>query len=301
MADEPPKFDPKLEEGIAYFEKMLQVMPDDRTTLEFLCVAYEQIGEGEKRRKALVSLAGVLLKENDLEAASMIGDHLAKYREADAQAALLRIKAACRTAGAAEPTAIGMLPAVSKDGLEDATPAKPTNTARAAVAAETRLLQTLVGEKVIESELADVASNRLAEFSELPGCFLISALAILEKENPQSAEAATAYIADASGAPPIPLDAFDLSGEILQTLPESLMRVRGVLPFAKLADTLLVASLNPLDAALRREIESSAGRPCRHYIAHPRVMEETLDRLFAETKTVNESADETTPPPAEEA
>ena len=62
MAEEQPKFDPKLEEGIAYFEKMLKVMPEDRTTLEFLCVAYEQTGEEEKRRKALVSLAGLLVR-----------------------------------------------------------------------------------------------------------------------------------------------------------------------------------------------------------------------------------------------
>ena len=77
MAEEKPKFDPKLEEGIAYFEKMLQVMPDDRTTLEFLCVAYGQIGEPVKQRKALISLAGVLLKEKDLESLkSLMQRHL---------------------------------------------------------------------------------------------------------------------------------------------------------------------------------------------------------------------------------
>ncbi len=289
MAEDQPKFDPKLEEGIAYFEKMLKVMPEDRTTLEFLCVAYEQTGDEVKRRKALVSLAGLLIKEGDLEAASSIGDHLAKYREPDAQAMLLRIKAACRTAGAAEPTAIGTLP-VAPEGDPFAAPSKPTNTSRAAMSAETKLIQTLVAEKVLDEETASLISQRLAELAALPGCFLISALALLEKENSQLCESAAAYVADASGAPPVPIESFDLSGEILQSLPESLMRVRGVLPFAKLADTLLVASLNPLDASLKREIESSAGHPCRHYLAHPRVMEETLDRLFAEVKERSEGA-----------
>ena len=36
---ETPKFDARLKEGVAYFEQMLKVMPDDRTTLEFLAVA----------------------------------------------------------------------------------------------------------------------------------------------------------------------------------------------------------------------------------------------------------------------
>ncbi len=44
----------KLLEGIAYFEKMLKVMPGDRTTLEFLSVAYEQLGDVEKQRTALI-------------------------------------------------------------------------------------------------------------------------------------------------------------------------------------------------------------------------------------------------------
>ena len=43
MAEPAPKFDARLEEGVRYFEQMLQLMPDDRTTLEFLVVAYEQL------------------------------------------------------------------------------------------------------------------------------------------------------------------------------------------------------------------------------------------------------------------
>ena len=58
--------------------------------------------------------------------------------------------------------------------------------------------------------------------------------------------------------------------------------MRGVLPFAKLGDTLLIASLNPLDEALKHQVEASIGTPCRFYLAHPRTMEERLDKLFAE-------------------
>ena len=60
----------KLLEGIAYFEKMLKVMPGDRTTLEFLSVAYEQLGDAEKQRISLIQLGEALLREKDLEAFS---------------------------------------------------------------------------------------------------------------------------------------------------------------------------------------------------------------------------------------
>ena len=72
------------------------------------------------------------------------------------------------------------------------------------------------------------------------------------------------------------------------SLPESIVRVRGVLPFAKLGDTLLIATLNPLDAALKHQVEASVGCPCRFYTAHPRTMEELLDRLFAEVPAETE-------------
>ena len=84
----------KLLEGIAYFEKMLKVMPGDRTTLEFLSVAYEQLGDLEKQRVALIQLAESLLSEKDYEAADAIGERLAVFAEADAQDMVRRIKAA---------------------------------------------------------------------------------------------------------------------------------------------------------------------------------------------------------------
>ena len=63
---EEPKFDARLAEGVAYFEQMLQIMPEDRTTLEFLVVAYDQLGRHDDGQKALVSLAKKLVKDRDL-------------------------------------------------------------------------------------------------------------------------------------------------------------------------------------------------------------------------------------------
>ena len=72
------------------------------------------------------------------------------------------------------------------------------------------------------------------------------------------------------------------------------MRVRGVLPFAKIGNTLLIATLNPFDDALKQQIESAAGAPCRFFLAHPRTMETTLDRLFAE-EAINPQEGDTPP------
>ena len=86
MSDETPKFDARLKEGVAYFEEMLKVMPDDRTTLEFLAVVYPQLGEAEKAERALAALARVLLKEGDLEGAAALLPRLEACERAEAKA-----------------------------------------------------------------------------------------------------------------------------------------------------------------------------------------------------------------------
>jgi len=281
MADTTPPFDPKLAEGVAYFEQMLQVMPGDRTTLEFLCVAYEQMGEKEKLRRALVSLVNVLLKEGDHESASALAERLAGYEEPDAQAAVLRVRAAGGYAAAevAEtPSAAG----------PSASPLVQT-----ALAAERALVRRWTEQQVVDEATAATVLQRLAELADLPGVFLISALAILEKENSALAETAVAWAADAAGAPPVPVELFEGARELAERFPQDLLRVRGVLPFAKLGAELLVACLNPGDETLKRDVAAAAGGACRFYTAHPRSLEDLLDRFFAEAAA--QSA-----PPAEE-
>ena len=278
---ETQQFDPKLEEGIAYFEKMLQLTPDDRVTLQFLCVAYGQIGQLDKQRRALVSYAGVLLKEKDFEAAEKLIEQLENYTEPDARAAVLRIRAAQRPKQAAEPP--------KEDAATPATGNKTTTAVYIAIKAEKKLARHLAESKVIDEAASDAIQDRLTPLADVPGCFLVSTLSEIEKENTATAEAVSAFLADETGAPPIPIEAFPAVEELSQNLPDSIVRVRGVLPFAKLGDTLLVATLNPFDDALKKQVESAVGAPCRFYIANPRTMETTLDRLFSEA-TLDEPA-----------
>lgn len=274
MAEETTKFDPKLEEGIAYFEKMLQLTPDDRVTLQFLCVAYGQIGQPDKQRRALVSLAGVLLKEKDFDEANKLVEKLENYTEPDARAAILRIRAAHRPQ---------QTPETAKAEAAAPTPASKTTTAvYMAIKAEKKLARHLVERKVIDEAAADSIQDRLTALADVPGCFLVSTLSEIEKENTATAEAAAASLADETGVPPIPLEAYSIDNDLAQTLPDSIVRVRGILPFAKLGNTLLVATLNPFDEALRQQVESAAGAPCRFFLANPRTMETALDRIFAD-------------------
>ena len=281
--------DPKLLEGIAYFEKMLKVMPGDRTTLEFLSVAYEQLGDVEKQRTALIQLAEALLREKDYDAAEAIGERLEGFAETDAQDMARRIKSV------RNPVQLKAVvrPGTSKRPMRTMTrPAggtAPSNgeislaqVVMAAVKAEAALIRDLYAKNVVDALAAEVVQRHLGGLPEPTRPFLVSALAILEKESGGLGEKAAVYMADAASAPPIPLQAFMPSAALVKQLPEEIVRVRGAVPFGRLGDTLLVAVLNPLDREFHAEVERLAGCPCRFFLAEPHTTEDFLDKFFSE-------------------
>lgn len=276
----------KLIEGIVYFEKVLKEIPGDRTALEFLSVAYEQLGDAERTRTTLIRLAMTLLREGDLAAADAIGTRLDAYSELDAKGMVLRIKAAhglAEAQSAPTPQAAPIRLTRKTENSAETMPTPQSNLAAIilpAVKAEASLVQTLSMHGVIDAAATELLQQHLGGLPEATRPFLVSTLAVLANDNPVVAEKAAAYMADAANTPPIPLDAFDPAADLLHLLPENLMRVRGVVPFGRLGSTLLVAVLNPLDAALLRTIEETANTTCRFFLADPRKMEAILDKTF---------------------
>ena len=284
----------KLLEGIAYFEKMLKVMPGDRTTLEFLSVAYEQLGDLEKQRTSLIQLAETLLREKDYDAADAIGERLGGFAETDAQDMVRRIKSArnpvqlkavVRPGAGARPTRVTMRPAGGKPESAPTAPGGGVSLAQvvmSAVKAEAALIRDLYAKNVVDASAAEVVQRHLGGLPEATRPFLVSALAILEKESGGMGEKAAVYMADAASAPPIPLQAFMPPASLVKQLPEEIVRVRGAVPFGRLGDTLLVAVLNPLDTEFHAEVERLAGCPCRFFLAEPHTTEDFLEKFFSE-------------------
>lgn len=261
MSDETPKFDARLKEGVAYFEEMLKVMPDDRTTLEFLAVVYPQLGEAEKAERALAALARVLLKEGDLEGAAALLPRLEACDRPEAKAMALKVRAA----------------SAPKPDLLPETPKPADGAAFAAAVAREAALAEELGEASVAEQLRALAP------AERP--YLVSALATLAKDRPGDGEAALARLADTYGLAPVPLDAFAPDTALAARLPDALVAGRGVVPFARLGDQALVALLSPHDADLRRRVGEALGMKVRFYLADPSAVEAAVERLHpADTK-----------------
>ena len=269
MAEE-PKFDKRLLEGVAYFEQMLQLMPEDRTTLEFLVVAYGQLGRKEDEQKMLVSLAKILVKERDMAALEGLLPRLEECENAEARVLALKVR-----------TMVAPAPDLTPETPREMTEAERVVMAsRAAVRGELALVESLLADAIISE---DDAKNLREHIQATPmdgRAFLVSALQILEKENLPLAEKCVAHLADTCGAPPIPLSSFEPPKDLVSKFSDVTMCVRGVVPFATLGNFALVAMLNPADEALRAEFTSVM--PCRFYLADAAAVESTLGNLFSE-------------------
>jgi hypothetical protein len=266
--EEPVKFDARLAEGVAYFEQMLEIMPDDRTTLEFLVVAYDMLGEHEKGQKSLVSLTELLVKEHDIEALKGLLPRLENSDYPPAKA--LSLKVSTLTAPAPDLT-----PERPKELTETE---KTAIAAQNAVVAEQSVLNLLKDAGVITESEERQFSDHLVAPTVDGRIFLISALHILKNENATLHDKCMEYLADHFNAPPVPLAAFEPPASYFKPYPELTMRLRGAVPFAKIGNITLIAVLNPADQELKAALEAVG--PCRFYMADPSAVEAALERVF---------------------
>ena len=254
-----------------YLEEMLELMPDDRTTLEFLVVAYEQLKETEKSNKSVISLTKLLLKQGDYAAAEGLLPRLEAIDTDEAKILALKVHRLTAPLPELKPEEPKLL--TPEELAEEET--------REAIAAESALIELLKSNGVIPDE--DEASrlrDQLDASAAGGGVFLISALAILEKENLELCEKCMAFLADRFATPPVPIAPFERKADLTDRFPADLLRIHGAVPFAKIGDTALVALLNPADERLRSRLSESM--TCRFYLTMPSAAESWLGALQGE-------------------
>lgn len=270
MADT-QKFDARLEEGIAYFEQMLKLMPEDRTTLEFLVVAYDQLGQKEKGEKCLVSLVKLLLKQDEFAAAAALLPRLEAAESSEAKVLALRVKRL--SAPAPE-----LVPEAPKELTESEIVSEMS---KEAIKAELSLVEALSTGGILKASDAENLRKQLSASPVDGRIFLISALSILEKENFELFEKCLAFLADQFAMAPIPLASFEPQADLAAKFSAPTVRIRGAVPFARLGEFTLVAVLNPMDEKLRGAF---AAEKTRFYLASPSSVEHHLEKLYGEVK-----------------
>jgi hypothetical protein len=278
--------DQKITEAIEFFEQMLQSMPGDRTSLEFLVVAYEQTGQTEKRRDCLISLAKTLLAEKDYDNAQVIAGHLSAFSDyPPAQAAVAKVfeevqGQILKGQYHRDMEVMGAAAVASGEGgLEDAGLAVHA-LSRSASAAEMDLVWLWKEREYLPKEMCMDVLHELTDRPVTDTPVLISALALLDEQRPEMTEALMEAMQKDSEIPAIPVELFDIAPAAAKLLPLVFIQVKGVVPFAVMGGEALVALMNPFNQKLQEEIKRLAGRPCHFYLAHPQTLAPTVEKLM---------------------
>ena len=269
-------------EAVAFFEQMLQTMPDDRVSLEVLSQAYEQAGDAAKACDLLSRLARVIERDRDVDAARLLRQRLAVYTgngEADKaleQLALFLSSASSTAAPVPDKVHADAAATITANALQLINgPAE-----RRAIVSQELDFAWLLHEQglLTEDQYASVVSD-ITDLSASTTPLPVSVLHLYHDRQLPNIDRVIAFAAEKSGVPLLPLTAFEPQAAAYGLLPLDYLVIKGVVPFDLMSNDLLVATLNPLNEKLREELEKLTGRRCHFYFVQPTEFDATLDKI----------------------
>ena len=273
MSDEQyaQEHDAKREEALSTlrsFEQILDIMPDDRGTLETVILVAEECGEEATALTYRMRLAEQLAKEGDHEALALLVESLRAHPDPRAQAWIASYdqqaeggQAAVRPGAGTEHDLHGL--------------------AAVYISEEIDLAWKLFEHGEISQEEYASLVHDLTELSTTKHhAETVSLLHTLEATQHKNLENILAYLSRASRTPYIALACFTMRPELAPLLPAEFMRSRGAIVFNTLGRELLVAVLNPFSESLRREVEQLTGKPCHYYLTRSSEFEAALVQVL---------------------
>ncbi|MBT3194361.1 MAG: hypothetical protein HN341_17585 [Verrucomicrobia bacterium] len=269
---EAPHPDPESEiwSAIAAFEKILEAMPDDRSSLETLSHAYEHIGDQTKTLEYLLRLGDVIIRDRDCESASYICEKLEGYGSADEG-----VERVCRELKQLleENDASTMNQGAAPAPAESSAP----GTFRMAdeLSFAWRLFEA--GE-LTQEEYSGVAQD-LSEMSTEEHLSTISVLHALSARAFSGMERLMGYVARGAKTPIVSLESFDIPAEAHSLLPLEFAIRRGAIVYGLLAEDALVVVMNPYDSALREQVSTLLGKTCHFFISAPVGFDDAIARI----------------------
>jgi tetratricopeptide (TPR) repeat protein len=282
----PQEWEGGVWDAIAAFEQILQTIPDDRTAVDALATAYEQLGDLARAGEYLARLARMVVAEADHAAAPGVLERIKKFRDAskEIQEAAAQLEAL-------------MLTVQETPNVTPVAKAAPASAGLRTILTEEMDLAWALqeGGQLSQDEYAMVIQD-LTDLSSMEGAVHISTLHVVAARFPAKLNDMLVFVAGKAGVPIIPLPLFDSQPEALSPLPIEYMVRRGVIPFERMGNELLVAVLNPLGRGLKQEVEALAGQKIHLNLVSPADFDSAIDAL--RERLVQPPADTPPPPPS---
>ncbi len=263
-------------QAISAFEQILEVMPDDRSSLETLSHAYEQVGDRARALDYLLRLAEVVVAERDAETALHVRDRLCEYGEADEQVRVLIEQLRALQSDGAKGAEVDTLHDTEKTKPKDA-PSMFRVTDELGFA-----WKLLEAGEISQDDYAALAQD-LAELSTDPHVTTVSVLHVLETKAYSGMERILGYVSRDTKTPLISVQAYEVPHALAHMLSIDFMVRHGVVIFGTIADTLLVAIMNPYNQHLREDVAARTGRACHYFMTPPGEFDTLITLLKAAT------------------
>ncbi len=268
--------DSEVWQAISAFEQILEVMPDDRSSLETLSHAYEHVGDRARALDYLLRLAKVVLAEQDAETAMHVQERLSEYSEAGEEVASMirQLQELC-------PDEQTVTEAAASAPDEKAKPAATTRAFR--VTDELAFAWKLLESGEISQEDYSTLAQDLAELSTDPHLSTVSVLHVLETKAYRGMERVMGYASRDTKTPLISLQSYEVSPELAGQLPIEFMIQHGIVIFGALLDDLMVAVMNPYNLQMREHIEECTGKACHFFMTPPAEFDTLMTLLKSAT------------------
>jgi hypothetical protein len=260
--------------AISAFERILEVMPDDRTSLDTLVHAYTQLGDYTRARDYLMRLAKVVADERDGEVAGSLIEQLRSFADTDPAIRELINRLEKLASESLPPVTGDKKPVAPSVSATDLFHRKINITDELSFAWDLLQAGELTQEQYAEvvQDLTDISSNKADKGA-------VSMIHVIETRGFGNMDRIMAFASRKGDTPIILLSNFDINDEATSLLPIDYMNRQGVLPFDLIGPDALVVVQNPYDRELRKHIEQVIGRHCHFFLSPPSEFTTAIARI----------------------
>ncbi len=277
--------DSEVWSAIAAFEQILEAMPNDRTSIETLAHAYEQIGDLSRAKEYTFRLAQVIISEADRDAAVGMLEKMRGYGADDPSVGEITKKLKELTEKA-PPKAKTPKAEQGTQGPRDSKVTKQQETSAGSgvatgfnIANELPFAWNLLQANEITQEEYSAVVQDLTDMSGTDATVTVSVLHVLSDRGFKNLGRIVASVAKDCGTPVIALSSFELQSEAFTLLPLDFMIKRGAVIFDLFGKEALAVVLNPYDKQLMKDIETFSGRKCYFYLAQPFEFDSAITKI----------------------
>lgn len=260
--------------AISAFEQILEAMPNDRSSLEALSHAYEQIGDHTRAKDYLLRLARVVVNEGDWDAAEQVSRQLSPYAVEDVEVANAVRSIRERAPAAEEPA-----PPAGLEQLFGEQPVAEPRYESFNLADELSFAWSLLEDNHLTQEEYAALVQDLTDMASSEATTTVSVLHALEVRTFKGLERLLVAVSKSCATPIITLGHFDIQQAAVEALPLDFMVRRGALVFDFIGQEPLVVVMNPHDLKLRKAVQSLTGKTCHYFMTLPSDFDTAMTRM----------------------